>query len=41
MDAIPKITFEYSFIKLLKKYEIPETPIVIRRESAIEQKRAT
>jgi hypothetical protein len=24
-DAIPKITFEYSLTKSLKKYEIPDT----------------
>ena len=39
-DVIPKITFEYSFIKSLKKYEIPVTPIIISKASDTEQKRA-
>ena len=39
-DAIPKIIFEYSFIKSFKKYEIPVIPRIIRKLSATEQNRA-
>ena len=39
-DAIPKITFEYSYTKSLKKYEIPLIPRIISKASDIEQKRA-
>ena len=35
-----KIIFEYSLIKSFKKYEIPATPRMISRVSAIEQNRA-
>ena len=39
-DAKPKIIFDYSLIKSLKKYEIPKTPIIINKASEIEQKSA-
>jgi hypothetical protein len=39
-DAIPKISLEYTFIKSLKKYDIPAIPRIISKESAIEQNRA-
>jgi hypothetical protein len=39
-EAIPKITFECSLTKSLKKYEIPPIPRIIRKVSAIEQNRA-
>ena len=38
--AKPKIIFEYSCIKSLKKYEIHAIPIIINKASEIEQKRA-
>ena len=39
-DAIPKISLEYTFVKSIKKYDIPVIPRMISKESAIEQNRA-